>query len=296
MIGVRLNGRLGNQLFQYAFGYAAAKKLLTGFYLDQTIEKGIIDKYFDLNGSFLSFLDQTLFNIKGYKIFFTHYLRIFFYKTLNSIVTKSEFRFAIDAPADEVFLKIKNKILYEGYFQSELFFKEYHADLSNHFRVKEKYIQLYNEKFSGLTEQKTVVIHIRRVDYTNLGVLNLGHEDLSLPLLYYQAVFEKLDKDLFFIFISDDRAFVVQNFAYLKHKYISHENEITDFQFMLNADVCVISNSTFSWWAAYLNQKPNKIVYSPQYFLGWRIEKQVPPAIYPESWIQMNVEKGPDVI
>jgi hypothetical protein len=50
------------------------------------------------------------------------------------------------------------------------------------------------------------------------------------------------------------------------------------------------SNSTFSWWAAYLNENPNKQIYCPKYFLGHVIEKKYPIHIYPSDWHQIKVD------
>ena len=46
MIAVKLEGRLGNQLFQYAFAYASAKKLKTTFYLDKSTDNFLLPRYF----------------------------------------------------------------------------------------------------------------------------------------------------------------------------------------------------------------------------------------------------------
>ena len=101
-------------------------------------------------------------------------------------------------------------------------------------------------------KKKIVTIHIRKTDYTDLGHLNLGRADLSLPFSYYHNVIAKIHNgNNHYIFISDDPALIAGEFDYLKDKYISNDNAIVDFQHMLNADICIIANSTFSWWAAY---------------------------------------------
>ena len=61
---------------------------------------------------------------------------------------------------------------------------------------------------------------------------------------------------------------------------------IIDFQLLLNADVAIIANSTFSWWAAYLNPNIQK-VFLPRDWLGFRINKLLPPGIFnrlPSHW------------
>jgi hypothetical protein len=127
------------------------------------------------------------------------------------------------------------------------------------------------------------------MDYLHLQHLNLGGDDLSLPLEYYTQAVSKYDrKPVHFVFLTDDLDFVEENFQAITNKTISNDSEIMDFQHLLNAGECIISNSTFSWWGAWLNNKPNKVIYAPKYFLGWRIKKESPWKIYPDNWIQID--------
>jgi hypothetical protein len=65
-----------------------------------------------------------------------------------------------------------------------------------------------------------------------------------------------------------------------------------DFQHLLNAHECIISNSTFSWWGAWLNTRPDKKIYAPEYFLGWRIKKEYPQNIYPHDWVKVSFNES----
>jgi hypothetical protein len=57
----------------------------------------------------------------------------------------------------------------------------------------------------------------------------------------------------------------------------------------MHADICILSNSTFSWWGAWLNDKKDKIVHAPRYFLGWKTQKEFPENIYPSTWNLISV-------
>jgi len=80
MIAVRLEGRLGNQLFQYAFTFASAQKLNTKFYLDKSIDNFLLPQYFEVKEDFLQGLDKKIFSIQGYKNIFKVHLKRAVYK------------------------------------------------------------------------------------------------------------------------------------------------------------------------------------------------------------------------
>lgn len=290
MISVLLQGRLGNQLFQYAFIHSAARKLNTRFLLDHTLEQAVIYKYFELSKGVPSAFSR-IFNIKGYKNLFSYHLRVRFAKLQSSFFQKKQ-EYSFEVTPATILNNLHNNTLYVGFFQSEAYFKGYNDEIKAAFTLKksitEKYRAAFLERFK---DKKTIAVHIRKSDYQFQGHLNLGKDDISLPMSYYHQLVAKLnDGEVLFIFVSDEPQLAEKEFDYLENKYISKSDEITDFQHLLNANTCIISNSTFSWWAAYLNQKANKIVYCPKYFLGFHLKRTIPPAIYPANWLQVEVE------
>jgi hypothetical protein len=289
MISVRLQGRLGNQLFQYAFAHATSRKLNTNFVIDHTLEQAIIYKYFELSKSFPT-LFSRLFNIRGFKNIFSYYIRINFSKVQSLLLPYKKLIYPYDVDPSKVLNHLQDNTLYVGYFQSEAYFIAHREEILKAFTLKKSITQKYDHAYKQLFKNYTIVcVHIRKSDYQFQSHLNLGHDDISLPMNYYHQVISTLNNEnAFFIFTSDEPQLMEKEFAYLKNKHISLSDEITDFQHMLNADICVISNSTFSWWSAYLNKKPNRIVYCPKYFLGFHLKETVPTEIYPNNWLQVN--------
>jgi hypothetical protein len=274
MIALKLEGRLGNQLFQYAFIYLAAKRLNTTFYLDKSIDNFIVPKYFEIQNDFLAPLDNNIFSINGYKNIFTIHLKRPFYKLLSAIaVGKQTMLIAAENRPDDVFKQLKNNCMYQGFFQSESYFHDFKDEIRDLFRIKQEHIDAFNQIYSQLgTQTQKAVIHVRRSDYVGL--------DISLPVSYYKNAIETIGYDnIEYIFISDDRAFVEEEFSYIPNKYISTHNEIIDLQFLINADFCILSNSSFSWWGAWLNVKQNKKITAPQYWLGFKRGEEFPPGI-----------------
>ena len=291
MIAVRLEGRLGNQLFQYAFIYTASQKLKSSFYLDKSVQDFLLPQYFDVEHDFLKLLDEHLFSITGFKNIFCIHLKKAVYIFLKKILYPQNRLIVENNTAVEViFQKLKKRFFYIGFFQSEQYFISAENNIRKLFRVKSLYRKKFNEKFARLYQTNSIVcVHIRRTDYAELANLNLGQKDLSLPFLYYHNAIEHFkNQNVHFVFIGDDQLYITKTFKHIKNKTIASDSEIIDFQHLLNAQFCIIANSTFSWWGAWLNNNPSKIIYAPKYFLGWPIKQQFPIDIYPKNWIQID--------
>lgn len=288
MIRVAFQGRLGNQLFQYAFAIATSTEMQVSFSMDQSQQRGIIYDYFELRRGTDSFLAKKSITIFGFRISFYHHIRRFIYRSFIFFRTNNKIIFSFENHSS--LTPVENNSLIVGYFQSESFFIKHKMSILAQFKLKKHWYEKHSALFTNLYKSKKIVtLHIRKSDYQNLGHLNLGSDDLSLPFSYYHKVIAQLTTDDYlFIFTSDEPAKIGDEFSYLNNKLISYEDEITDFQHMMNADICIIANSTFSWWGAYLNNKAHKIVYCPKYFLGFQIKKTFPLDIYPKEWVQID--------
>jgi hypothetical protein len=247
-VGVKLDGRLGNQMFQYAYLLAQGHKTLKFHFIDQVYQNFDLIKYFDL---------------KSYN------------GTLNSIICKSlrTLRLIEKTPKAK-----SNNVLVKyhvGYFQNfELFDK---VKLNQEFKIKKTYRDEFQEKFGYLIGINSIAIHVRKTDYTTFG----GTRDISVSLEYYQKAFSQIkgfnEKEK--VFVTDDISWVKQNFSNLNKSHFISDTEINDFQILMNCPICIIANSTFSWWAAMLNEQPNKIVFAPKYWMGYHEKKEIPEQI-----------------
>jgi len=282
VIGVKLHGRLGNQLFQYAFAYATAKKLNTTFYLDKRLSPDLISQYFLVSKDRFQWIDRSIFSFRFHKNFFSSYLRLGFYSKIKALLNLEDIEFSNNIEPEKELLNIKNHKLYSGYFQSENYFKDYKTVIFNQFKLKNNFIRSFNSIFSTLPQGfQKVVVHVRRTDY-------IDHQ-IDLPLAYFHHAIEQVnDPENFYIIISDDPKFIAQEFGYLKYKYISNHNEIIDFQFLMHADICILSNSSFSWWGAYLNQNKKRVI-APKYWLGHQNKIEEPSHVLIKGWETLAV-------
>lgn len=276
MIGVVLQGRLGNQLFQYAFAYAASKSLSTKFYIDQRSELFILPKYFSLGKEF-NFEVESLFRIKGFRNIFSHQLKRAFYSFLCKFFKLKAIKFPNGSSPELNLLKLKDQILYTGFFQSENYFANVKEEIGSLFNLKEEFKDSYQKVVKNFpTNKKIIAVHIRKGDYINLS--------WALSTDYYHQILQQFEKEsCFFVFLSDEPATIAEEFNDIPHKYISNHEEIIDFQFLLNADVCILANSSFSWWGAFLNKKQPQI-FAPKFWLGQN--EELPNSVIPKNWIK----------
>ena len=237
----------------------------------------LLPKYFKVGRSHLVYMsDSKYFGAKYVKKMARKIIR--FYKAKKHIDFNDCF-----LPANK--LEISNNAYYEGYFQSVAFFELQKEKIKRKFSIREKYTKLFKEKYGKLfAENKILVINIRRAEYVAIAPDYLGGQTVSLPISYYTKCLDKIEnlENYKIIVTGDDMEFGKQHFSYLPNvSFEENEKEkiMIDFQLLMNADVSIISNSTFAWWAAYLNNKKEKIVYAPKYWLGYHIKKEFPIGI-----------------
>ncbi len=266
---------LGNKMFRYA----AAASMFKHFKLTYMLSNIGSLKYFKLTRQ------DYIFNF-----FKVNYLVWIFLKLIRAKKIDFTSGWNYQNYADQLMNLNGNYMIRGCLAHPSFFFKDYES-VGKYFEVKKKYRQRFDslsrELFNGC---KIVVIHVRRGDYGTFQVEGLGDTDMTLPVSYYRKVVSIFDKnEIKYIFLSDDIVQVKKDFGYLENAFFSQENEITDMLFLMNADVCVLSCSTFSWWGAVLNKKPGKVVYAPKYFLGFKVAKEYPEDIIPDDWIKVDV-------
>jgi|SRR5215217_3093533 len=268
MIGVKFNGRLGNQIFQLAFFeyLKTNNKNRSFFFLNP--HHSYISKYFDLG----TFHNLTL-GSKAYSAIT---------RVLPDILKFKEVYIQnIQVPRA---IHPENWTIYKGFFQTDWYVKH----IIGKFRIslKKPYKDQFESQFGEtFANYKTIVVHIRRTDY-----LNYGKRDISLPMEYFKKRLDDLGNidDFKVFFVSDDMEHVKTYFTQKPNYIFSSNSEIIDFQIIMNAGIAIISNSSFAWWAAYLSEKDNK-VYAPKNWMGFRIGKEHPKKVMTDKFIWCDV-------
>jgi hypothetical protein len=268
MVGVKFIGRLGNQLFQYAFiqYLKTNNKDKTFFFVNP--HHAYLTKYFDL-GAYQNFI----LGAKAYSVLTRMLPKLI---KFNEIYIES-----IQVPKK---VAVKDWTVYKGFYQTDFYVKNIIGDFK--IPLKKEYTDKFDQEFGEIfRNNKIIVVHIRRTDY-----LTYGKRDISLPMEYFKARLEALGNidDYLVYFVSDDIEYAKRYFESKPNYVFSSNNEITDFQIIKNADIAIISNSSFGWWAAYLSEKEST-VYAPKNWLGFRIGKEHPKRVMTDRFIWCDV-------
>jgi len=290
MIITKLIGGLGNQMFQYAAGRRAAYVNNTSLKLDiagYENQVGITPrKYmlhiFNIEENFASINE---INKSKQNTFIQKILKKIYPVFINKLYIREK-----GHNFDPDILNVNDNAYLDGYWASEKYFEDIEDIIHKEFTFKNKPDEINKAVIDKMTHCDSVSIHIRRGDYVNdkktnqyHGICNLNH--------YYQSVeyiTNKIKSPHFFIF-SDDINWAKQN-LHLKFPYVFVDHNIgkKDYEDMRLMSECkhnIIANSSFSWWGAWLNQNPNKIVIAPK---KWFNDKSINTKdLIPDLWIKI---------
>jgi hypothetical protein len=273
MIVVQLIGGLGNQLFQYA----AAKSLAI-----EKKEKLCIDVS--------QFENYKLHNyaLNHFNIVSNIYKRPNIYlRKIKSFYQKNILYKEVDFEYNPELINLKADVIYlEGYFQSEKYFLKYEKEIRKDFEIITTLKRITQKTIEQIQKVNSVSVHIRRGDYLTNPVHNTNKEN------YYEKALEliesRVNNPVFFVF-SDDMDWVKLNFSTKQETvFIDFNDALTNFEDLKLMSSCkhnIIANSSFSWWGAWLNQNPDKIVIAPK---QWFNDDSIcSDDVIPTSWTKI---------
>lgn len=301
MIIVKLQGGLGNQMFQYALGRRLSLRYQVPLKLD------------------LSHLRPNLFNLLGVTVLRTYALRDFniragfaqnrdlpflskipstrFTAGLNQInkllnprgkevVREVPFSYTKNIKS---ILDAGDNMYLDGFWNREMYFKEIATVIRRDFSLKKRMLGRVIKSVRHIRETNSVSIHFRRKDYATNPNTRRFHGICGMD--YYKKaialILKKVKNPHFFVF-SDDPEWVKNNFKIARPTtYVSDIcklNNAEELVLMSNCEHNIIANSSFSWWGAWLNKNPKKIVIAPK---KWFRVKMNDREIIPPSWIRL---------
>jgi hypothetical protein len=280
MITCYLMGGLGNQLFQIfaTIAYSFQKQTSFVFLKSDVLGGGTATPRKTYWNDFLQSLEPFTNPSLDYRAF--------------SVLPERQFCYHPLIPYDAN----PNQLL-RGYFQSEKYFSEEKDKIIKILRledIKRAVLAKYPNQFDIL---RYVSIHFRIGDYKTKQnyhpILSIDYYQRALEsILEYQTV----DKAIVF-YEKEDTEEVMKKIGYLASifptiVFESINTEVQDWEQLLMMSLCkhnIIANSSFSWWGAYLNENPEKIVCYPDVWLGSHLFTHDTKDLCPPSWKKINV-------
>jgi hypothetical protein len=284
-------GGLGNQLFQYAAGRALSLKhkvplkIDTTFY-HSTVKENVTKRGFELD---LFKINADVASQEELDLFIH---RSFFKKIMKRLFPSSGYFYAEEKKQNSVndFSNYGDNIYLDGYWQSEKYFKDIRTTLLNELNLKKEIPETCLPVIEQIKSTTSVSIHIRRGDYISNEIISPNY--CNVPVEYYHKAIETVKKQhpaiTVFVF-SDDMEWVKINLKLPEQcvyiDFNTGENNVFDMYLMSLCKHNVIANSSFSWWGAWLNQYPDKIVIAPE---NWYAKKElINNDLIPDTWLQL---------
>lgn len=301
VITVSLIGGLGNQMFQYAAGKALAERHSVGLVLDLNGFKNDALRSFLLDRLCVPEAGNQGGSAGSAEKPPNHFVRSLWRQRIDRVLGLAGLP-KLAAPADSyrephfhfdsAFDSLGPHTSLFGYFQSERYFSSIAESLREWFSPREP----FGEAAAGmltLIERSPlpVSVHVRRGDYLNPGTAEF-HGILGEP--YYREALDRLECTIgreaeLFIF-SDDPMVAERVLAFVPRSRLVHvcgdpDRPWEDMALMARCRHHVIANSSFSWWGAWLNRAPDKVVLAPRaWFAPNELNKRDTRDLYPAGW------------
>ena len=272
------NGRMGNQMFQYAALVGIAKQCGFDFripdhskapHFNRKVGANIITEYHELQHCFeMLHCGDRYGIIDGDEI---------------ELHESHEF-------CEELFKECPNHVTLNGYFQSEKYFKNAEKLLRLDFRFKEHIIDEVENHFSSYLNEEPVCILVRDFN-PDYDYPNCENNHINIPPEFYEKSIDILGRDRMYIICSNNIELTKKQEVFQGDNFIFNEVVPTDI-YKGHFDLClmsmcqdfIISNSTFAWWGAWLGDGIGKRVLIPTPWYGPGLSHINTDDLYPDEW------------
>jgi len=260
-------GRLGNQMFQYA--------ALIGVATKQGLEYGVDYRRGD-SRTWKEFPVDNTFSLMGIDKPFNLSAKECLSQYPSYEEARHEFHF------QEKFFRCGDNVMLYGYFQTDKYFSHCQEIIRKEFTFRPEIVEEAKKFLADKSSRETVSIHIRRGDYladSAHGICDSSYYERAIATQFS-------DKPYNFIVITDDTPWAKTNVAKADNIFVCEAgNQYVDMCVMSLCDHNIIVNSTFSWWASWLNINPNKKIVAPSKWFGERLAILNTQDLYQPNWI-----------
>ncbi|MEI6949509.1 alpha-1,2-fucosyltransferase [Paraflavisolibacter sp. H34] len=284
MIVTKVYGGLAGQMIQYAVGKQISTKYGAPLYLDTSwfsygaFHRPEFPREFKLDRFQVNYAqvdNSSLF----WKLKLTSRFRKYNPFSLPVVKEKDHTRF------DPGVLASGKKLVLDGYWNSFKYFEGIREELLQEFTPKEQPDERNRQVLEKIRNTNSVSIHFRRGDYKLTAFHGILSKEYYLKAI--ETVTKNLDNPQLFLF-SDEPDWVFENMKFdLPYEVIDfnkNDKNYWDIELMRNCKHNIIANSGFSWWGAWLNRNPEKVVVAPKI---WFAKGENPMNEFvPATWIR----------
>ena len=277
------NGRLGNQMFQYA--------ALRGIAAKRGYDWCIPSDDYNHKDNYGLFETFNMSNVKSQNLGFVQ----------GNSIRENDHCFS-----EDFFTKLPDNVNLDGYFQTEKYFKHIKDEILEDFSFKDDYLTPCKEYIDSL-DSPPIFLHIRQSD-------NIGREEYHpiLPISYFEDALKEFPEDTpCFVFTDDiewckdqeffeqDRFMFNESNGRYSYRTIDGTGQMQN-TLLPQVDLClmslcsgaIIANSSFSWWGAWLQNERGKVVApDPKKWFGTAMTHLDTSDIVPDRWTIQNWSK-----
>lgn len=305
---VKLKGGLGNQMFQYAFGRALASQTGVSVKFDLTYYRKGPPKPFltfgldNLNCKIREADDSDVskcvrFGSRGrriaesvgyqYPVVLSHLLK--YHYEVQHPTMRTRFGIPQRWRFEPRVFDTARSGFFDGYWQTEKYFASITEELRREFTIKSDLVGENRRTAEKIDDRSAVALHVRRGDYVE--------ENNALPASYFERAISEIGDTLtdphVFVF-SDDINWTKRELdIHYPETYVTHNDSETDYEDVRLMRLCdhnVISNSTFSWWGAWLNESDGQRVVAPGYWYDG--QRTVDLDVVPDRWTVIETDRA----
>lgn len=292
---VRLKGGLGNQLFTYAVAKSLALRNtaelvidhVTGFEKDFTYQR----TYQLMNFNIEARLASPTERLEPFKMLRNKWL---VFTSKRTAFDNRKFIFQQQTPYDKRLneLTFSGTLFFEGYWQSERYFKMAEKQLRQQLTLKKELDATNSNLLQKIKERNSVALHLRWFD--DPGTDNSNNVGIQYYTKALELIRSQIQTPHFFIFSDrpEDAAKVLplnSNECTIVNHNKTDDDAYKDLWLMSNCSSIIMANSSFSWWAAWLNEPDKQLIICPEQEINhpgritsWNFEGQLP-----ERWIKV---------
>jgi hypothetical protein len=263
MILTKIQGGLGNQMFQWAFGRNISIKYNKELLIDRSFYnyQGEVVRHFSLNKFRLNHIEIDQNNINKFKS-----------KSVKVLSDTNHYVNYVLSENENYFL--------DGYWQSEKFFLENEDIILSDFKYKSTKIENISNEID-FKNNNVISIHVRRGDYVGGGDM-YPLQSIS----YYKNAIDLIGNYDKLLIFSDDISWCENNFNFDNMIFSRGLDNVEDLTLMSLCNHNIIANSSFSWWGAKLNKNIDKKVIAPSIWYGPKMNIETKDLV-PEKWIKI---------